>query len=198
MISVIDYGMGNLGSVVNMFNKIGIRSILVNKPEEVSKARKILLPGVGTFDNAISKLNHLSLFAEIIEKANSGTPILGICLGMQLLGTESEEGNLPGLNLIPGKIKRFPALQGFKVPHMGWNNVASKEQILFNGLENNRFYFVHSYFFEPSNIDHSFGMTDYGIRFTSYIKKDNILGVQFHPEKSHKYGMQILKNFAAI
>lgn len=198
MISVIDYGIGNLGSIVNMLKKIGVGSKLISTPEEVGEAEKIILPGVGSFDNAVGLLSKLDLVAAIKDKANLGTPLLGICLGMQLLGTESEEGKLAGLNLIPGKIKRFPSLPGLKIPHMGWNSVKSEDQVLFKNMGDNRFYFVHTYYYAPESYDHSAGITSYGIAFTSYIKKDNIFGVQFHPEKSHNFGMQVLLNFSRV
>ncbi|GJM33474.1 MAG: imidazole glycerol phosphate synthase subunit HisH [Saprospiraceae bacterium] len=198
MISIVDYGMGNLGSISNMLKKIGVASRFVSNIEEISAAEKIILPGVGSFDNAMEKLNTLGFSNVIKEKASSGTPVLGICLGMQLLGTRSEEGIQEGLDLIPGVIRKFPSLNGLRIPHMGWNKVDVSDLGMFKGLEENKFYFVHSYFYDPKDSAHIGGKTEYGINFTSSVHKSNIYGVQFHPEKSHKYGMQLLKNFAAL
>jgi glutamine amidotransferase len=198
MISIIDYGMGNLGSISNMLKKIGTASKRASNTEEILKAEKIILPGVGSFDNAMEKLITLGFTDALKEKAVSETPILGICLGMQLLGSSSEEGDLKGLNLIPGIIRKFPQIEGLTIPHMGWNNVIIKDKKIYNGLEENKFYFVHSYYFEPENDKHIASTTNYGFDFVSSVKKLNIYGVQFHPEKSHKYGMKLLSNFVML
>ena len=190
--------MGNIGSIINMLKKIGVNATLINKPEQVLESQKIILPGVGSFDNAVSRLKTLNLIEPIKEKAINGTPLLGICLGMQLLGTYSEEGELNGLNIIPGKIIRFKTDQGIKIPHMGWNSVQHKPNPIFQNLSENKFYFVHSYYFQPNDPNHSIGKTHYGSSFTSAVNKDHIYGVQFHPEKSHKYGMHLLRNFSLI
>ncbi|HPJ68315.1 MAG TPA: imidazole glycerol phosphate synthase subunit HisH [Desulfobacteraceae bacterium] len=197
MISIVNYGMGNLGSIINMLKKIGQDSKLVSMPSEIRSSERIILPGVGSFDNAMRLLRDLHLTEPIREAATKGIPILGICLGMQLLGTKSEEGELSGLDLIPGKIIRFPQLDGLKIPHMGWNQVKFYDERLISGLETNRFYFVHSYYFDVQQPADMAGETVYGITFPSVIRKNNITGFQFHPEKSHKYGMQLLRNFVA-
>ena len=195
MISIIDYGMGNLGSIQNMLNKLGFESKLESDPDHVKDADSIILPGVGAFDNAMEKLNS-SGFSEAIKNFSaSGAPVLGICLGMQLLATQSEEGELKGLNLIPGDVVKFKN-DTLKVPHMGWNVVNPVNDILYSQLEENRFYFVHSFYYIPEDSNHTAGTTDYGHTFTSSVNRDNVFGAQFHPEKSHKYGMQLLTNFS--
>jgi len=197
MISIIDYGMGNLGSIQNMLNKLGFESKLESDPDHLKDANSIILPGVGAFDNAMEKLNS-SGFSEAIKNFSAtGAPVLGICLGMQLLATQSEEGELKGLNLIPGDVVKFKS-DTLKVPHMGWNRVNPVNDILYSQLEENRFYFVHSFYYIPEDPNHTAGTTEYGHTFTSSVNRDNVFGAQFHPEKSHKYGMQLLTNFSRL
>lgn len=198
MISVLNYGMGNIGSIQNMLKKIGVDYQLIERPEELDPRNSIILPGVGAFDNAMRRLNELGFSTHLQELGAEGTPLLGICLGMQLLGNASEEGILDGLKLIPGKSRKFELKSPFKVPHMGWNKVSNSASGLFQKLGESRFYFVHSYHFEPEKKDYILGETNHGIKFVSSIKRGNIYGTQFHPEKSHKYGMQLLRNFCAI
>lgn len=199
MITIIDYGMGNLGSIHNMIKKIGFQSEITADVEAIRRASKIILPGVGAFDKAMSNLDNLGLIGLIREKAAAKTPLLGICLGMQLLANGSEEGVLPGLGLIRGKVKQFVLPPGYKVPHMGWNTVDyNRESPLFEGFEQfeeARFYFVHSYHFVCDEERYVSGRTDYGAAFTSAVQSGGVYGVQFHPEKSHKFGMQLLRNF---
>lgn len=200
MTTIIDYGMGNLGSIKNMIKKIGHTAEITDDIEVIRRADKLILPGVGAFDRAMSNLKDLDMIALIQEKAKEGTPILGICLGMQLLADSSEEGILPGLGLIPGKVTKFLSTPTLKVPHMGWNilNYTPNQCRLFTGFdvfEETRFYFVHSYHYVCSDAAHSVGTSAYGINFTAAVQRDNIVGVQFHPEKSHKFGMLLLKNF---
>tara|TARA_B100002051_G_C16631847_1_gene583701 strand:- start:319 stop:915 length:597 start_codon:yes stop_codon:yes gene_type:complete len=198
MVKIIDYGIGNTGSILNMLHYIGVKAELAITKEDFLDADKLILPGVGSFDAAMNKLNKLGFSELIIEKAESGNFILGICLGMQILGTESEEGSLEGLNLIPGNVIRFNQ-QDMLIPHMGWNKVEWKNsKVLSNELKENKFYFVHSYYFDAKNEKHVLGNTNYGIDFNSIIANKNIFGVQFHPEKSHRYGMQLLKNFCSL
>lgn len=200
MIAVINYGMGNAGSILNMLKKIGADAIITNRKEEVQKADKIILPGVGTFDNGMSNLHDLGL-VEIIknEVLERKKPFLGICLGMQLLGRCSEEGVMKGLNLIPFENKKFSfdSSLNLKVPHMGWNVVKfNMDDPLFNCINGiQRYYFVHSYHAVCDYIDNSLITCEYGYEFTAGVKKDNIYGVQFHPEKSHKFGMKLMNNF---
>ena len=200
MIVVADYGAGNIGSVLNMIKKAGGQAIASANISDIQNASKILLPGVGSFDNAIDNLERLGLVEPIREKAKLGTPVLGICLGMQLLSYGSEEGKKAGLGLIPGKVKRFKfdAKDSLlRVPHMGWNRViASKQHVLIDKLESDaRFYFVHSYHYECEDVSDELFRTHYGYDFSSGVQRGNIMGVQFHPEKSHRYGMQLFKNF---
>jgi glutamine amidotransferase len=201
MIVIINYGAGNLGSMLNMFKKIGQEAILGNTIEDIEKADKLILPGVGSFDAGMEKLNSSGLKEilnfKVLEKR---TPILGICLGLQLMTNKSEEGVLDGLGWIDAETKKFRLdSDKFKIPHMGWNEIKiEKQSMLFKGMEEqeNRFYFVHSYHLvcnAPADILVS---TVYGYDFTCGVERNNILGVQFHPEKSHKFGMQLLRNFS--
>lgn len=203
MITVIDYGAGNIGSVLNMIKHVGGTAEVAREASGVLCARKILLPGVGSFDNAMTRLANLGLIEPLKVRAAEGAPFLGICLGMQLLANRSEEGTLEGLGLIPGKVRRF-RFEGeavsLKIPHMGWNRVTpTLEHPLSAGLgADARFYFVHSYYFDCENPDNSLLRSFYGVPFTSGIQRANVMGVQFHPEKSHRYGMQLIKNFVGI
>lgn len=197
-IVIIDYGMGNLGSIKNMFLAVGIESVITSNLEIIKKARKLILPGVGAFDNGIENLRKLKLMPILNDLVlQKNVPILGICLGMQLMTEKSEEGELRGLSWIQGETKRFK-VSDLKIPHMGWNNVdIVKKHFLVEGLKKSaQFYFVHSYFVSLANEKDALLKTNYGKKFTSAFQKNNIMGVQFHPEKSHKYGMQLLKNFA--
>lgn len=203
MIVVVDYGAGNIGSVLNMIRKVGGQATASAKPEELRSAQKILLPGVGSFDNAMRKLDQLELVQTLQDCAAAGIPLFGICLGMQLLSYSSEEGVLPGLGLIPGRVRRFQFDADhsmLKIPHMGWNQVSMcKKHPLADGLETEaRFYFVHSYHYECENPTDELIKTHYGYDFTSGVQRGNIMGVQFHPEKSHRFGMQLFKNFIGL
>lgn len=203
MIHVVDYGTGNVGSVLNMIRKVGGEARASGDADELSIARKLLLPGVGSFDNAVQKLGKLGLPDLLRDKVREGVPLLGICLGMQLLADGSEEGVLPGLGLIPGRVRRFsfgPERTDLKIPHMGWNRIRRrKAHPLISGLdENSRFYFVHSYHYQCQDEADVLLETTYGYDFTSGVQRENVMGVQFHPEKSHRYGMQLMKNFVEI
>ena len=201
MITIIDYGMGNLGSIQNMLKRIGVKSIISQDPELISKAQKILLPGVGSFDNAMVKIDQSDLREILDRKALSeGIPILGICLGMQLLTRSSEEGKLAGLGWIAALTKRFPAMPGLKVPHMGWNSVVPAfESVLTKDLPDmTRFYFVHSYYVQVDNERDSILKSTHGITFDAAVQHNNIYGAQFHPEKSHRFGQKLLENFAKL
>lgn len=204
MITIIDYGMGNLGSVLNMFKKIGAEARISSNLAELEKAGKILLPGVGAFDTAMTRIGSTPGMKEILDHKAlvEKIPIMGICLGMQLLTTESEEGELKGFGWIPAKTLKFKGAidPSLKIPHMGWNVVNIKQQHpMVAGFEGEtRFYFVHSYYVRTEDPAHSLMETHYGIGFDSAIIKDNIIGAQFHPEKSHKFGMTLFKNFAAL
>lgn len=204
MICIVDYGTGNLASIANMLKKIGQTSVITSDAGIIAKARKLILPGVGSFDTGMGNLRRLGLLEILDRKAlEERVQVLGICLGAQLLMDGSEEGVLPGLGWISGKVIRFRTAQGekpFKVPHMSWNFVEpQKPSRLFDGMyDDPRFYFVHSYHFSPDDRQDVLTETVYGYTFASSIEKENIAGVQFHPEKSHKYGMKLLQNFAEI
>ena len=202
MISIINYGLGNLGSIKNMMSFLEIDSEIVNDISKIKKAKRIILPGVGAFDAAISKINKINGLKDILdEKAlNEKIPILGICLGMHLLTNKSEEGKLNGFGWIEAETKRFNKLKGLKVPHMGWNKVHLNlsSDLTNNFLSESRFYFVHSYYVKVNEPNNEILTTKHGIKFSSGIQKENIFGVQFHPEKSHKFGMKIFENFSKI
>ena len=201
MIAIIDYGLGNLGSISNMLKVIGEKSIITSDPEKIQRADKLILPGVGAFDAGMTQLSERGLVSVLREETlQKGKPILGICLGMQLLGRKSEEGTLPGLGLIPFDNIRFriDPTSGLKVPHMGWDVVRFEKSCpLLEGIEGTqRYYFVHSYHAVCDAPENCLMTCDYGYEFTAAVVKDNMMGVQFHPEKSHNFGMRLLENFA--
>ncbi|MBU5636079.1 imidazole glycerol phosphate synthase subunit HisH [Geomonas sp. Red69] len=201
MITIVDYGMGNLGSIRNMFKRIGAAAVITGDLEQIARAEKILLPGVGAFDNAMLRIDESGLREVLDQKALvERVPVLGICLGMQLLTRSSEEGSRPGLGWVAAQTKRFPALPGLKVPHMGWNLVElTRDSALTGGLAGEvRFYFVHSYYVCVDDEKDQILKAHYGLDFTAALQHDNIYGAQFHPEKSHRFGMQLLKNFASL
>jgi glutamine amidotransferase len=201
-ITIIDYGLGNLGSIYNMLRHIGIESQITSNLTEIGNADKLILPGVGAFDHGMKKLNDCTLKELLNYKIKEQfTPVLGICLGMQLLGNSSEEGQEEGLKWINAVTKRFVFEDAtLKIPHMGWNYVyKSKEHPLLKDMETDtRFYFVHSYCMHCSDKTDELLSCHYGVDFTCAVQHDNIFGLQFHPEKSHRYGMQIFKNFARL
>ncbi|HEX5731483.1 MAG TPA: imidazole glycerol phosphate synthase subunit HisH [Blastocatellia bacterium] len=202
MITIIDYKTGNLASIANMLKKIGCPSVITSSAEEIDRANKLILPGVGAFDTGMRNLIALGLLEVLNRKVlEDRVPILGICLGMQLFVGESEEGELPGLGWIEGSVVKFkPELseKKLKVPHMSWNHTAlRKESRLFDEMyDEPRFYFVHSFHVQLNREEDILAETGYGYWFTSALERSNIGGVQFHPEKSHKFGMKLLKNFA--
>jgi glutamine amidotransferase len=201
MIAIVDYGIGNLGSIQNMFRRIGVRAVITGDLTEIAEASKILLPGVGSFDAAMRRIQERGLRQVLDRKAmTERVPVLGICLGMQLMTRGSEEGRLPGLGWIDAEVKRFPDHPGIKVPHMGWNVVTpTRDSPLTAGLPPEpRFYFVHSYYVAADRPAESILRATHGVTFDAAIEAGNILGAQFHPEKSHKYGMQLLANFARL
>lgn len=200
MIAIVDYGMGNLGSIKNMLARIGADSVITSDKDQIASADKLILPGVGAFDNAMTNLRNLGLLPVLNNQVlEEKVPILGICLGMQLLTKSSEEGVLDGLGWIDAKTIKFqfdPA-SGLKIPHMGWDEieVRRKGSILDDMYDEPRFYFVHSYYVRCKDESNVLAGTNYGVEFHSAIIKENIIGTQFHPEKSHKYGLKLLKNF---
>jgi len=202
MIAIVDYGVGNLTSIQNMFKKAGVNSTICNNTNKIENASKILLPGMGSFDNCMMKFNE-SGFRPVIEKKilTDKIPVLGICVGLQMLMESSEEGSLPGLGWIKGKtigFRKAMMQEVYKVPNMGWLEIIKKKESgLLEGLEAARFYFAHSFHVLPDDKSVENFAADYGYEFTAGIELGNILGVQFHPEKSHRFGMHLLKNFAA-
>jgi len=205
VITIVDYGMGNLGSIYNMFRYIGVDSKVESDPDKIKDASKILLPGVGSFDTAMRRIHEHNLLEVLNEKAlKEQVPTLGICLGMQLLTSSSQEGSEKGLGWIEAETIGFKDRidKKYRVPHMGWNIVKkSRESKLteeFEIFDETRFYFVHSYFVKVANEENSILRTEYGVEFDSAIQRDNIYGAQFHPEKSHKFGMKLFENFARI
>jgi glutamine amidotransferase len=204
MIVIIDYKMGNLGSIVNMLKKVGAEAIITSEASVVETADKIILPGVGAFDNGMKNLNQLGLLPVLNRKAvEDKIPVLGICLGMQLLTKGSEEGDLPGLGWVDAETVKFrfdKAEPALKIPHMGWNSVTinRKAGILKEMNGDSRFYFVHSYYVRCNEESDILATTHYGHEFTSAIRRGNIMGTQFHPEKSHKFGMNVFRNFVSI
>ena len=200
MIAVVDYGRGNLRSVQKALEQVDARAVVTRVPETIAGADKLVLPGVGAFADCMDNLKRLALVEPIMEFLATGKPFLGICLGLQLLFTESEEfGVSRGLDVVPGRVVRFP--QGLKVPHMGWNTVEiwREDCPLLRGIEEGSyFYFVHSYYVVPFDLSVVATSTVYGVEYTSMIWKDNIFATQFHPEKSQRLGLKILENFTRL
>lgn len=199
MVAIVDYGLGNLGSIANMLKVIGEKSIITSDSGQITTADRIILPGVGAFDAGMQKLQQTNLAEVIKSEAKKGKPILGICLGMQLLGRKSEEGTMQGLGLIPFDNVHFalPAESSLKIPHMGWDIVDFKQHSpLLAGISGKqRYYFVHSYHAKCDNEENVLMVCEYGYEFVAAVVKENVYGVQFHPEKSHNFGMVLLENF---
>nr|WP_320048948.1 imidazole glycerol phosphate synthase subunit HisH [uncultured Desulfuromonas sp.] len=205
MITIIDYGMGNLRSVQKGFEKVGYTAQVTDDPRVVEKAERLVLPGVGAFRDCMDNLREGGFIEPIHQFVATGRPFLGICLGLQMLLSESEEfGHHQGLGIIPGKVTRFAEdmqVDGetLKVPHMGWNRIQHREIPLFKGVAQDSFvYFVHSYYVQPEDSAVVAATTDYGIEFCSAICRDNVMATQFHPEKSQQVGLTMLKNFGEL
>jgi glutamine amidotransferase len=201
MITIVDYGMGNLRSVQKAFERLGFEAQITDEPSAVSGAEKLVLPGVGAFADAMAGLRARQMIGPIRAFADSGRPLLGICLGMQLLFDKSyEDGEYEGIGLLPGEVVRFSDVPGFKVPHMGWNQLRIRHRTkLLEGIaEGSYVYFVHSYYVVPADLSITMAQTDYLQGFASIVWRDNLFATQFHPEKSQQVGLQLLRNFAAL
>lgn len=204
MIAIIDYGLGNVLAFANLYKRINVPATVARTPDQLRVADRLILPGVGAFDHAMERLEASGMRPALEEAVRvRGVPVLGICVGMQILAPSSEEGTRPGLGWIEGGVKRFdPATlhQRTRLPHMGWNDVKPVgAEGLFRGLElDSRFYFLHSYYFLCAHRANVLAETDYGVTFASAVSAGNVYGVQFHPEKSHQFGTQLLKNFSEI
>lgn len=204
MITIIDYGVGNIKAFYNIFKKLSVEVKIAQKPEDLLGSSKLILPGVGHFDYAMKRFSESGMLNIVDDMVlNKNLPILGICVGMQMLAKSSEEGKMPGLGWIDATVKKIDVdllAQSTRLPHMGWNDVIVKNKnLLLSNLDSNsRFYFLHSYFFEPKFENDSIAYSNYGKNFTCVVNHKNIYGVQFHPEKSHHFGIQLLQNFANI
>lgn len=201
MFIIVDYGVGNLTSIQNMLKKAGISAIISDKSEEILQASKLLLPGMGAFDNCMEKFDQSGLRPSIEQKALvQKIPVLGICVGLQMFMESSEEGVLPGLGWIKGQTVKFDATKmeaGLKIPNMGWLEITPlKESPILEDLKGSRFYFAHSYHVRAQNQEDELIGAHYGYEFSAALEHENLIGVQFHPEKSHRFGLQLLKNFA--
>lgn len=204
MITVINYGLGNIEAFANIYKRLNIPVNIADNADQMERATKIIFPGVGAFDWAMDRLNESGMRAcldsLVLEKK---CPVLGICVGMQMMARQSDEGKTEGLGWIDAEVKKLDELassEKVQIPHMGWNDVLPKKSdCIFNGIVNTpRFYFLHSYYFLPKKADNVLAVTDYNGQFSSAVRSDNIFGVQFHPEKSHQWGITLLKNFAEL
>lgn len=202
MIAIVDYDIGNLGAVANMLQRLGAACEITADADRIEQATHLILPGNGAFDACMNNLRATGLIPLLERKVlHRRTPLLGICVGAQMLGSGSEEGNEPGLNWLDMKVRRFPDLPGLRVPHMGWNQVvpAHADHPLVCNLEADaRFYFVHSYYIETAHAEDVLMHAEYGVSFAAGVARGNIAGVQFHPEKSHRFGKRLLGNFAKV
>lgn len=201
MIKIVDYGMGNLRSVQKAFEKLGHAAEICDQPSQLSGVEKLVLPGVGAFRDAIHEVRRREFVTPILDHLASGKPFLGICLGLQMLFDVSyEDGEWPGLGILPGKVVRFQDQSGLKIPHMGWNQlqITGEPALLANIPRDAHFYFVHSYHVVPTDRSIVIAESEHGERFVAAIGRDNLWATQFHPEKSQKHGLQLLANFAAM
>ena len=202
MIAIVNYGLGNVTAILNIYARLNVPARLAETPEQLEGADRYILPGVGAFDWAMHRFTESGTREAVERKVQQGAPVLGICVGMQMLAESSEEGQLPGLGWIPGRVRRFDLdaiADRTHLPHMGWNDAEPRSQKgLFKDFEDSRFYFLHSYYFEPGHGAEVICETDYHGKFASGVGRDNVFGVQFHPEKSHHWGINLLKNFSEL
>jgi glutamine amidotransferase len=201
MIGVIDYGVGNVKAFLNVFHRLGIAAERVAAAEDMAHLRSFILPGVGSFDHAMKALNDSGM-RDTLERCvlEEGFPILGVCVGMQMLAQTSDEGRLPGLGWLPATVKKLDGITDLPLPHMGWNNIDLDPKCpLFKGFgDNPLFYFLHSYYFRSTDSHDIMAEANYGANFSCVVQKDNVFGIQCHPEKSHEYGALLLKNFSEL
>jgi glutamine amidotransferase len=204
MVTIVNYGLGNVQAFANIYKRLNIPVAVAGTAEQLAKAEKIILPGVGAFDWAMTRLDESGMRGCLDELVmDKKCPVLGVCVGMQMMAKRSDEGDLPGLGWIDAEVRRFDEdkfTQQTHLPHMGWNDVLPKKtDCLFKGMETGaRFYFLHSYYFAPVDPVHVLAVTDYNGQFASAVRSGNAFGTQFHPEKSHQWGIQLLKNFAEL
>jgi imidazole glycerol-phosphate synthase subunit HisH len=203
MITIVDYGLGNIQAFLNVYKRLNIEACATRTAEELRGATKVILPGVGHFDHAMRRLEQSGMRETLDDLViNRNTPVLGVCVGMQMLARSSEEGDLPGLGWIDGQVRSFASWEGgidLPLPHMGWNDVQPKINPLFKELRSDaRFYFLHSFFFDCADSADALATSRYGTEFSCAVNSRNIYGVQFHPEKSHHFGTRLLKNFAEL
>ncbi len=201
MIGIVAYGLGNVQAIANIYKRLNLEARLVSAPEELRAADRIILPGVGAFDSAMEALARSGLYETLDELViGERRPVLGICVGMQMMAQRSEEGTSAGLGWIDAEVKRLPRADGLMLPHMGWNDIeVCAASSLFKGLEEGaRFYFLHSYYFAPRDRGVVIATADYGQSFACAVQYGNVYGAQFHPEKSHDWGIRLLKNFAEM
>lgn len=203
MIAIIHYGSGNAQAIANIYHRLGIPATMATTPEQLLAAERVILPGVGAFDWSMNRLNNSGM-REALEHCVGAVrkPVLGICVGMQIMARRSDEGTLTGLGWIDGEVRKFDVVtfsQQTPLPHMGWNDVQAREgAALFAGLQGARFYFLHSYYFSPTSTEAVLCTTNYNGIFASAVGSANVYGVQFHPEKSHQWGIRLLQNFAGL
>ena len=203
MIHIVDYGVGNIQAILNVYKRLGIEAQRARTDADVRSAKRLLLPGVGKFDTAMELFDKSGMRPAVEDRVREGIPLLGICVGMQMLADSSEEGDKPGLGFVPGRVRHFAsnaASASLPMPHMGWNDVVPVNggRLFENQEEDMRFYFLHSYYFECADDADVAGHADYGFRFHCAVHRGNVFGAQFHPEKSHHWGSGLLKRFAEI
>lgn len=201
-VTIVDYGLGNIQAFAHIYDRLNISASVATTAAEIAAARRLILPGVGAFDWAMARLDRSGMRAALDHAViTDKRPVLGVCVGMQMMARSSEEGALGGLGWIDATVRRFDeaALAGKPMPHMGWNDVSARStDCLFDGIEAPRYYFLHSYYFAPADPADSLATTNYGGAFSAAVRRGNVYGTQFHPEKSHGWGVELLRNFAGV